>query len=148
MGGGEVARYISRYGQDRLRSVVFASGARADRGRHQAGGVGDDGGLWLYGLSRRLAKVSIPTLLLHGDADATVPYEGSRERTHATLPQSQLHVITGGPHGVNVSHRQEFDRVLLEFPGPLNRSRMRRHRYRARSRPRSSACLRAGRALR
>ena len=32
-----------------------------------------------------LTKVTVPTLVIHGDGDATVPYEGSGARTHAAV---------------------------------------------------------------
>jgi pimeloyl-ACP methyl ester carboxylesterase len=44
-----------------------------------------------------LAKVGVPALILHGDADATVPFEGSGQRTHAAIPGSELHLIAGAP---------------------------------------------------
>jgi non-heme chloroperoxidase len=62
-----------------------------------------------------LATVTVPTLVIHGDADATVPFEGSGRRTHEAIPHSELHVVAGGPHGINVSHREEFDRALVDF---------------------------------
>lgn len=62
-----------------------------------------------------LAKVTVPTLVIHGDSDGIVPFEGSGARTHAAIPGSELHVIAGGPHGINASHPEEFTRVLLEF---------------------------------
>jgi pimeloyl-ACP methyl ester carboxylesterase len=62
-----------------------------------------------------LPKVSVPALVLHGDADATVPFEGPGQRTHATLPGSELHVIAGGPHGCNVSHPDEWNKALITF---------------------------------
>ena len=62
-----------------------------------------------------LEEIVVPTLIIHGDADAVVPLEGSGARTHAAVPGSQLHVIVGGPHGINVSHAEEFNRVVLEF---------------------------------
>lgn len=62
-----------------------------------------------------LAAVSVPTLLIHGDSDAIVPLEVSGQRTHAAIPGSELHVVAGGPHGVNLSHAEEFNRVLLDF---------------------------------
>jgi hypothetical protein len=49
--------------------------------------------------------------------DQTVPVAGSGKRTHETLPDSRLHLIAGGPHGVNVSHTDEFNEVLLAFLG-------------------------------
>ena len=61
-----------------------------------------------------LAKISIPTLVIHGDSDAIVPYEVSGKRTAATLGSS-LTVIKDGPHGINVSHPTEFNEALLTF---------------------------------
>ncbi|MFD1714380.1 alpha/beta fold hydrolase [Amnibacterium flavum] len=62
-----------------------------------------------------LEKVTVPTLVLHGDSDATVPFEGSGARTHAAIPNSELYLVAGGPHGVNVSHSHEWNRVLIQF---------------------------------
>ncbi|MFJ4870388.1 alpha/beta fold hydrolase [Streptomyces sp. NPDC088757] len=58
---------------------------------------------------------TLPTLVLHGDGDATVPFEGSGARTRDALPHSRVHLVPGGPHGVNVSHAAEWNRVLLDF---------------------------------
>jgi len=62
-----------------------------------------------------LPRVTVPTLVLHGDADATVPFEGSGARTHAMVKDSTLKVIEGGPHGVNVSHAEQFNDALVTF---------------------------------
>jgi non-heme chloroperoxidase len=62
-----------------------------------------------------LGKVTVPTLVIHGDADATVPFEGSGRRTHEAIPGSELVVIADGPHGINVSHPAEFNAALLAF---------------------------------
>ncbi|GAB3461870.1 alpha/beta hydrolase [Kineococcus endophyticus] len=62
-----------------------------------------------------LPKVTVPALVIHGDSDAVVPLEGSGALTHAAVPGSRLHVVAGAPHGFNVSHAEEFNRVLLEF---------------------------------
>lgn len=62
-----------------------------------------------------LAQVSVPALIVHGDADSIVPFEGSGKRTHEALPNSQVHLIEGAPHGATVSHSDEFNRVLLDF---------------------------------
>jgi non-heme chloroperoxidase len=175
MGGGEVARYISRHGADRLRSVVFAAAvppylAKSDDNpdgpltpelaeqmesglKNDRDGFFDqfttqffsvDGVLKVTEQQRQdalaLAKqsdqnaalkcmeafattdfrgdlpaVTLPTLVLHGDGDGTVPFEGSGARTHAALPQSELVVLEGAPHGCNVSHADEFNRALLDF---------------------------------
>ncbi|OBK15719.1 bromoperoxidase [Mycobacterium asiaticum] len=62
-----------------------------------------------------LGNVTVPTLVVHGDADATIPFEGSGKRTHELISGSQLHVIAGAPHGCNTSHPDEFNRALLSF---------------------------------
>ena len=62
-----------------------------------------------------VAKVNVPTLVIHGDHDAIVPFEVSGKRSAEFIEGSTLHVVEGGPHGFNVSHAEEFNRVLLEF---------------------------------
>jgi non-heme chloroperoxidase len=62
-------------------------------------------------------KATVPSLVIHGDADETVPFAGSGKRMHEALPDSRLHLITGGPHGVNVSHADEFNDALMAFLG-------------------------------
>ena len=62
-----------------------------------------------------LPRITVPALVLHGDADATVPFEGSGARTHAMVKGSALKVVPGGPHGLNVSHASEFNAALVTF---------------------------------
>ncbi|KAF1014209.1 MAG: Non-heme bromoperoxidase BPO-A2 [Stenotrophomonas maltophilia] len=62
-----------------------------------------------------LKKVSVPTLVLHGDSDATVPFEGSGKRTHAAISGSELVVLKDPPHGCNTSHADDFNLALLNF---------------------------------
>ena len=64
-----------------------------------------------------LAKVDVPTLVIHGDSDAIVPFEASGKRTAATIAGAELVVIKGGPHGINASHADEFNEALLDFLG-------------------------------
>jgi non-heme chloroperoxidase len=62
-----------------------------------------------------LKKVSVPTLVIHGEADAIVPIEGSGLRTHRAVRHSDLVGVPGAPHGLNVSHAQVFNEALLAF---------------------------------
>lgn len=62
-----------------------------------------------------LKKVTVPTLVIHGGADAIVPMEGSGLRTHSAVTHSQLLTIDGAPHGLNVTHTQAFNDALLAF---------------------------------
>lgn len=62
-----------------------------------------------------LTKVDVPTLVIHGDADGIVPFEASGKRTAEAIPDAQTHLIEGGPHGVLVSHRDEWNEAVLRF---------------------------------
>ena len=62
-----------------------------------------------------LAKLTVPTLVIHGDSDAVVPYEGSGQRTHLAVRHSQQVVVSGAPHGFNVSNAEAFNEALLSF---------------------------------
>ena len=62
-----------------------------------------------------LPKVSVPALVLHGGNDGIVPFEGSGQRAALLLPTSETHVIAGAPHGVNVTHAQEWNDALIGF---------------------------------
>ncbi|MEG9226609.1 alpha/beta fold hydrolase [Aeromicrobium sp. Sec7.5] len=62
-----------------------------------------------------LAKIDVPVLVIHGDADAIVPFEVSGQRSAESLANATLHVVKGGPHGFNVSHADELNTALLDF---------------------------------
>lgn len=62
-----------------------------------------------------LEKVTVPALVIHGDSDAVVPFQISGRRTAASIPGSELVLIKGGPHGISVSHADQFNAALLTF---------------------------------
>ncbi|PEK65118.1 alpha/beta fold hydrolase [Bacillus wiedmannii] len=176
MGGGEVARYIGKYGTNRVEKAVFAgavppylyksanhpegvlddvaiqefeNGVKSDRlafldeftkgffaagdrtdlvsepfrlyNRDIAAGASPKGTLdCIAAFSKTdfrgdLAKINIPTLVIHGDSDATVPFEYSGKLTHEAIPNSKVALIKGGPHGLNATHAKEFNEALLLF---------------------------------
>lgn len=177
MGGGEVARYIAKYGTGRVAKAVFAAavppylykaqdnpqggldeptiaqfqdGVKKDRiafldeftaGFFSAGGklqvseqqrtyardiaafASPKGTLdCIAAFSRTdfrgdLKKITVPALIIHGDSDAIVPFEVSGKRTHEVIKGSQLVLIKGGPHGINASHAEQFNKALIEFLG-------------------------------
>ncbi len=177
MGGGEVARYVGRYGTERIARAVFTSavtpfllktGDNPEGGLDEAaiagfsaGVVGDriafldqftkgffsaGGELRVSEAQRRYAldiaafaspkgtldcisafgrtdfradlkKVTVQTLVIHGDQDAIVPFEVSGKRTAASIPGARFALIKGGPHGVIASHPKEVNAALLSFLG-------------------------------
>ena len=175
MGGGEVARYVSRHGPSRLRSVAFAAAVppyllvtadnpdgplTAEKAQQKKESFEQDRSAYFeqfthaffsaHGVmqvreSQRhealalceqsaqhaalacmesfastdfradLKQLTLPTLVIHGDADAIVPIEGSGQRTHRAVSHSRLVKVAGAPHGLNVSHAKEFNDALLGF---------------------------------
>ena len=175
MGGGEVARYISTYGTQRVAKAVFAaavppylykSADNPEGGLNDAtiagfeNGLGADRIAFLDGFSTGffsaggtlkvseaqrnyaldiaaiaspkgtldcihafahtdfradLAKVTVPTLVIHGDSDAIVPFEVSGARTHKAIAGSTLVLVKDAPYGFNLSHAAEFNKGLLDF---------------------------------
>ena len=176
MGGGEVARYIGTYGEDRISKAVLAAAVppylykaddNPDGGLDDAAikemedGVRDDRLGFLDGFTKKffaagdttdliretdrqasidiaagaspqatlecigafartdfrddLTKISVPTLVIHGDSDGIVPFEVSGKRSAAAIATSTLVVVEGAPHGFNATHADEFNRALLDF---------------------------------
>lgn len=70
---------------------------------------------WTTDFTADLAQVTVPTLVIHGDSDGIVPIEKSGQLTQAQVAGSELYVVEGGPHGINASHAEEFNRELLAF---------------------------------
>lgn len=62
-----------------------------------------------------VAQVAVPTLVIHGDSDAVVPFEVSGKRSAEAIAGSTLVVVAGAPHGLNVSHADRFNDELLRF---------------------------------
>jgi len=60
-------------------------------------------------------KINIPTLIVHGDEDETVPYKQSA-KTSKLIPDCKLHTVTGGNHRYdNPKHREEMWEVIVDF---------------------------------
>jgi non-heme chloroperoxidase len=175
MGGGEVARYVTRFGQTRLNSVVFAAAVppylmktadnpdgpltpekaqqkkqafEQDRDAyfdHFTTNFFSANGVLLVTQAQRaqamalcqqsaqhaalacmdsfattdfredLKRITVPTLVIHGEADAIVPFEGSGQRTHRAVLHSKLVTVKGAPHGLNLTHANAFNDALLTF---------------------------------
>jgi non-heme chloroperoxidase len=62
-----------------------------------------------------LASVTVPTLIVHGDADLAQPVERTAMRAHASIPTSQLLVYEGAPHALPLTHRDRLNDDLLAF---------------------------------
>ena len=72
---------------------------------------------WLTDFRKDLARIDVPTLVVHGDADRIVPLAASGKLTAEAVKGSRLVVIGGGPHGLTWTHAEKVNRELLAFLG-------------------------------
>ena len=62
-----------------------------------------------------LKSIKVPVLVVHGDADNTVPIKVSGARTAQMMPGAQYKVYDGAPHGLYITHKEELNRDLVAF---------------------------------
>lgn len=175
MGGGEVARYLSRYGAERVSRAVLIGAVTPQLGQSPTNPEGVpiekfdqiiDGlkndrpafmstfGKQFYGqgtiskaVSREVLEwtsqlalraspkatvdcvrsfsetdftadvraIDVPTLVIHGDADQTVPIETTGKRAAELIPGAKLEVYEGAPHGLFMTHYDRLTKDLVEF---------------------------------
>ncbi len=62
-----------------------------------------------------LPAVRVPTLVIHGDSDQTVPLELSGRLTAKLVPGAQLKIYEGAPHGLFYTERERLNTDLAAF---------------------------------
>ncbi len=62
-----------------------------------------------------LRRLTVPTLLIHGDDDQIVPIDASARAGIKIAPKASLKVYPGAPHGVCSTHKHQVNADLLEF---------------------------------
>jgi pimeloyl-ACP methyl ester carboxylesterase len=72
---------------------------------------------WHEDFRKDLAKVDIPALIIHGDADRIVPIQAAGLRTAKLIQDPRLLVVKSGPHAVISTHADEVNRELMSFLG-------------------------------
>jgi non-heme chloroperoxidase len=182
MGGGEVARYIGKYGSKGVSKAVIISGVppfllktadnpegvdgsvfegiqkavAADRyaffadffnnfyntdvllGKrvsqqtvqaswNTAAGASATASLacvptWHEDFRNDVARIDVPTLVLHGDADRILPITASGQRTAKLIKGARLVVVKDGPHCITWTHAEEVNSELLDFLKEVRRS--------------------------
>jgi non-heme chloroperoxidase len=177
MGGGEVARYIGRYGSKGVSKAVFISSVPPFLLKAPDNPEGVDGSVfegiqkaiiadryaflteffknfyntdllagkrvseqavqaswnvaaassatagyacvptWHEDFRKDVARVDVPTLVIHGDADRIVPLAASGHRTAEMIKGARLVVVKDGPHCITWTHADEVNDELLAFLG-------------------------------
>ncbi len=177
MGGGEIARYIGKYGTERIEKVVLISAVTPYMLQTDDNPDGVDPtvfhgmlekieqdrpaflanfGKKFYGVTvlnkavsqpfldwnqthclmssarattecvhsfsetdfrKDVVKINVPTLIIHGDADETVPINVSGNRTAELLPNAEYIVYPGAPHGLFITEKDRLNKDLIDFIG-------------------------------
>ncbi len=177
MGGGEVARYIGKYGSENVSKAVILSGVppyllktadnpegvdknvfsgietaiKKDRyaffteffknfyntdilmGKlvseqtvqaswNVAAGCSATASLecvstWYSDFRKDVARIDVPTLVMHGDADRILPISTSGQRSGQLIKGARFVVVEGGPHCITWTHSEIVNRELLAFLG-------------------------------
>jgi pimeloyl-ACP methyl ester carboxylesterase len=175
MGGGEIARYIGTYGNEKIEKIVFISsvtpymlkandnieGIKKDVFNGMVEKISEDRPAFLadfgktfYGVTKLnqnvskpllkwnqmlclnssanatieclrsfsetdfrndLKKINIPVLIIHGDADETVPITISGNKTAALLPNAEYITYNDAPHGLFITEKEKLNADLLHF---------------------------------
>jgi non-heme chloroperoxidase len=72
---------------------------------------------WHEDFRKDLARVDVPALVIHGDADRIVPISASGLRTAKLIKGARLSVVKEGPHCITWTHADEVNRELVNFLG-------------------------------
>jgi non-heme chloroperoxidase len=175
MGGGEVARYCSKYNCDRINKIVLVSavlpfmlktadnteGIDKDVFDGMAASIKEDRPAFLVDFGKKffgetllskpvsepfanwahsltlqttqkptldcansfsstdfrddLKKIKVPTLIIHGTDDKTVPIEASSDRTAKMITGAIYKTYDGAPHGLFYTHRKQLNEDIEEF---------------------------------
>ena len=70
---------------------------------------------WCEDFRKDLAHVTVPALVIQGDADRILPIGATGLRTAKLIKASRLVVVKGGPHAITWTHAEEVNRELVAF---------------------------------
>ena len=72
---------------------------------------------WHEDFRKDLARIDVPTLVIHGDADRILPIAASGQRTAKLIKGARFVVVKDGPHCVTWTHADEVNHELTNFLG-------------------------------
>lgn len=102
LGGDRVSDQVVQYSWN----VATAASARATLACVSA---------WLTDFREDLPKIDVPTLIVHGDADRTLPLEATAIPLSQRIRNAELVVVPDAPHGLIWTHAAEVNAELLKF---------------------------------
>ncbi|MDH6118830.1 alpha/beta hydrolase [Kitasatospora sp. GAS204B] len=70
---------------------------------------------WLTDFRADLPRIDVPVLIIHGDADRTLPLRSTAIPLSQRIAGARLVVLEGAPHGLIWTHAEEVNKELLAF---------------------------------
>ncbi len=72
---------------------------------------------WATDFRDDLARIDVPVLVIHGDADQVLPLDKTASRLPGLIKDARLVVVEGGPHAIPWTHADQVNTALLDFLG-------------------------------
>jgi non-heme chloroperoxidase len=72
---------------------------------------------WYTDFRQDVARIDVPILVMHGDADRILPIAASGQRTGKLIKGARFVVVEGGPHCISWTHAEIVNKELLAFLG-------------------------------
>ena len=70
---------------------------------------------WIEDFRKDIKKNTVPTLILHGDADRILPPDATSRRQARMIKNVKFVELPGGPHGVLWTHAERINAELVSF---------------------------------
>ena len=70
---------------------------------------------WIEDFRKDIKKNTVPTLILHGDADRILPPDATSRRQAKLIKKAKFVELSGGPHGVLWTHAEQINAELVSF---------------------------------
>ncbi|MFJ9003795.1 alpha/beta fold hydrolase [Streptomyces canus] len=70
---------------------------------------------WITDFRADVAKIDVPSLIVHGTGDRILPIDSTGRPFHALLPSAEYVEIEGAPHGLLWTYAEEVNAALLSF---------------------------------
>lgn len=62
-----------------------------------------------------MASIDVPTLIIHGDNDQTVPIKATGEQAVRMITNAEFKVYEGEPHGLFLTAKDRLNEDLINF---------------------------------
>jgi non-heme chloroperoxidase len=70
---------------------------------------------WIEDFRQDIPRNTVPTMIIHGDADRILPAEATSRRQAKMIKGAKYVELPGGPHGILWTHADQINKELVDF---------------------------------